>query len=78
MKKQKRLKVIFERYRFMSPKYNTLPGERFSIEKSELVKELIQDEDVLNYLLNNLTHSGFIKYDQRTEQWVGVDYDGQN
>lgn len=61
--------------RIMPPCYHTLPGEDFDIKKSEVVKWLISQPEILNFLWNHIKSSGDVIYDPQTGLWQGVDND---
>jgi hypothetical protein len=61
--------------RKLPPSYHTIPGQEFDIKKSEVMKWLIDQPDILNYLWNNIKQSGDVEYDSETGIWTGVDYD---
>lgn len=61
--------------RIMPPCYHTLPGKDFDIKKSEVMKWLISQPEILNYLWNNIKNSGDVIYDPKTGLWQGVDND---
>ena len=69
-KKIKRLEVAKK----MPPLYHSLPGEEFGICKSEAVKWLIAQPEILGYLFDKLKDGAFITYDKTTGKWQGVDY----
>lgn len=61
--------------RIMPPRYHTLPGKDFDIKKSEVVKWLISQPEILNFLWNHIKSSGDVIYDPQTGLWQGVDND---
>lgn len=66
----KKLRVI----KNMPPLYHTLPNRNFDIKKSEVVRWLIEQPEVLNYLWDHIKQSGVLEYDIETKKWKGVDY----
>jgi len=64
----------------MPPLHHTVPGEEFDIEKSEVVKWLVGQPEILNYVINRIKggkgQSPYIVYNSGTETWQGVDYHG--
>lgn len=78
MKKKSKLLEVAKK---MPPLYHTLPGEDFDIHKSEVVKWLISQPEILEYVYHRVKVCGgvsgaFIKYDPETGKWKGVDHDG--
>ena len=73
-KKSKYLEVAKK----MPPLYHTLPGETFDMEKSEVAKWLMEQPEILNYVVNRIKggkgQEPFIVYDPDTGKWQGVDY----
>lgn len=59
----------------MPPLHYTLPGEKFDIEKSQVIKWLIQQPEILDWLYMRMVSSRMIKYNPDTQKWVGVNYD---
>ena len=63
----------------MPPLYHKLPGEVFDIEKSEVVKWLVQQPEILNYIFNQIKGKNpYIVYNSTTGKWRGIDYVKQN
>ena len=55
----------------------TMPPLRHSnIKNSEVVKWLLENPVVWNYVWNNIKESGAVSYNPDTGKWQGVDYDG--
>lgn len=75
MVRRKRNK-IFDVARFMPPLRHSIPGEEFDIKKSEVVKWLLRNPAILNYVWNNIKQSGVVEYNPKTGTWKGVDYNG--
>lgn len=65
-----KLKVI----KRMPPSYHTLPGQKFDIKKSEVIRWLIDQPEILNHLWDRLKFSGYVEYDPETRLWTGIDY----
>lgn len=63
----------------MPPLYHKLPNEDYDVNKREVARWLIQQPDILNYVVNRIKASGtsepLIKYNPSTGKWQGVDYD---
>lgn len=60
--------------RKMPPSYHTLPGENFSVNDSEVVKWLMSQPGVRNFIFSKMSVYGLIEYDPTTQKWRGVDY----
>lgn len=61
--------------RTMPPLRHSIPGKEFNIKNSEVVKWLLENPVVWNYVWNNVKESGAVSYDSDTGKWQGVDYD---
>lgn len=61
--------------RIMPPLRHSIPGKEFNIKNSEVVKWLLKNPVVWNYVWNNVKESGAVSYDSDTGKWQGVDYD---
>lgn len=59
----------------MPPLYHTLPGEKFSNKKSEVLKWISERPALLNYVFNQASNAKEIIYNPNTGKWQGVDYD---
>ena len=59
----------------MPPLYHSLPGHSFDIRNSEVIKWLVSNPEVLQYLFDKANKSGFIIYNPKTGKWQGVNYD---
>lgn len=60
--------------RVMPPLRHSIPGEDFNILNSEVVKWIIGNLAVWNYVWNNVKESGAVLYNSDTGKWQGVDY----
>lgn len=60
--------------RTMPPLRHSIPGAEFNIKNSEVVKWLLENPVVWNYVWNNVKESGAVSYDSGTGKWQGVDY----
>lgn len=67
---------ILEVAKMMPPLHHSIPGEDFDIQKSEVMKWIMQNPIAWNYIWNNIKQSGTIVYNPDTQTWQGVDYDG--
>lgn len=74
MAKRKRSKML-DAARIMPPLRHSIPGKEFNIKNSEVVKWLLENPVVWNYVWNNVKESGAVSYDSDTGKWQGVDYD---
>lgn len=63
----------------MPPLYHTLPGRQFDIQISEVAQWLIEQPEILNYIVNRIKggrgQSPYIVYNSDTGKWQGVDYE---
>lgn len=60
----------------MPPLYHKLPNEDYDVNKSEVAKWLVNQPDIMNYIVNRIKScKNFIVYDPSTGKWHGVDYD---
>lgn len=73
MKKIRSKKLLVARK--MPPLYHTIPGKNFDIAQSEVVKWLIAQPDILNYIWDNIKNSGDVFYDTDTGKWCGIDHE---
>lgn len=75
----KKISKYLEVAKEMPPLYHTLPGEKFDIRKSEVVKWLLEQPEIMNYIVNRIKggkeQSPFITYDPSTGKWKGVNYE---
>lgn len=73
--RKKRSKML-EAARLMPPLRHSIPGKEFDIKNSEVVKWLLKNPAVWNYVWNNVKESGSVSYNPETGKWQGVDYNG--
>lgn len=70
----------FEVAKKMPPLKHKL-NDRYDVEESEVIKWLISQPDILNYIFDAVRGNGRrespIIYNPDTETWQGVDYDGE-
>ncbi len=59
----------------LPPSYHKLPNQDFDFKKSEVVKWLIEQPEILNFLVEILKKSEAIVYDKETGKWQGIDYE---
>jgi len=59
----------------MPPLRHSIPGYDFDIRNSEVVNWLIQQPDILQWLMQNARNTGFLIYDPLSGLWRGCDYD---
>lgn len=71
---------LLDAARKMPPLHHKLPGENFDFEKSEAVRWLVMQPDILNYIWQSVCLRGeasrLIVYDSEHGTWQGVDYHG--
>lgn len=62
----------------MPPLFHKLPEEKYDVRKSEVVKWLLEQDEMLEYVFDAVRGFGFkespIEYDSTTGKWQGVDY----
>lgn len=61
--------------RKLPPSYHKMPGQDFDFKKSEVVKWLIDQPEILIFVMDIMNKSEAIVYDKDTEKWQGVDYE---
>jgi hypothetical protein len=59
----------------MPPLYHKLPDEDYSSEKSQVIKWLIQQPHICEFVWDKIKQSGDVKYNPDTGKWQGVDYE---
>ncbi|NBJ71030.1 MULTISPECIES: hypothetical protein [Clostridia] len=70
-KKHPKLRVA----RNMPPLYHTLPGEKYSHRKSEVLKWLSERPALIEHVFTDVSNSKDIFYNPETGKWQGVDYE---
>jgi hypothetical protein len=73
MPKRNRAKIL-NAVTTMPPLYHSVPGQCFDIRNSEVIKWLVKQPEILNYVWNNIKNDGSVFYDSETGKWQGVDY----
>ena len=62
----------------MPPLYHQLPNQDFDIRKSEVVKWLIQQPEILqkvfDFAANRSPKNKLVEYNSQTGQWQGIDF----
>lgn len=80
MKKQTGKDRLLSAARKMPPLHHKLPGEDFDWMKSETVKWLVSQPEILNFIWqsvrNKTGENMLISYDADTGTWQGVDCNG--
>lgn len=75
-KKDRLLDVVKQ----MPPLYHKLPDEDFAWSKSEALKWIVSQPEILDYIWQSIRNrtdvNEFIAYNNDTGTWQGVDYDG--
>lgn len=66
---------ILEVAKSMPPLRHSIPGKDFDIQKSEVMKWIMQNPVTWNYVWNNIKQSGAVTYNPDTGEWQGVAYD---
>lgn len=65
----------------MPPLYHTLPGQKFDVRKSEVVRWLIEKDEILQLLFGTVVNQSgskkLVEYNPSTGKWQGVDYESK-
>jgi hypothetical protein len=69
--KNKKLEVV----KHMPPKFHKLPGQEYETKKSEVIKWLIMNPSILEFIWDHVKQSGDVIYNSNTGKWQGVDYE---
>lgn len=73
MRKKKRSKNL-EILKKMPPLYHTLPNHKFETQKSELMNWVLNQPEILNWLVGYLKDTNYIEYNNLTGQWTGIEH----
>lgn len=76
--KKKNRSVFLNVLKIMPPLYHKHPEvdvEEWDINDSELLKWAIQNDELKIFFTNQLKNSKYIRYDQETGCWIGIDYE---
>lgn len=71
-KKRKKSKLL-DVGKSMPTLYHTLPNEEFDYDKSQVLKWIASQPELLKYMHNKLSNIGYIEYDKATGTWKGID-----
>lgn len=71
-KKGKKPKLL-EVGKSMPRLYHKIPNEDFDYDKSQVLKWISNQPELLNYLKYKLYNLGYIEYDKTTGTWKGID-----
>lgn len=71
-KKRKKSKLL-DIGKSMPTLYHTLPNEEFDWDKSQVLKWIASQPELLKYMYNKLSNIGYIEYDKTTGTWKGID-----
>lgn len=71
-KKRKKSKLL-DIGKSMPTLYHTLPNEEFDYDKSQVLKWIASQPELLKYMHNKLSNIGYIEYDKATGTWKGID-----
>ncbi len=52
---------------------HSIPGQPFDIRESEVVRWLVQQPEIMQYVFDKLNYSGDIVYDRERGTWKGAD-----
>lgn len=64
--------IVFEIIKNMPELYHTIPGEVFSLEKSQVIKWLINQPELQQHIFDFVKNNGLIIYDRENKKWKGV------
>ena len=64
---------VFDIGKNMPELYHTLPNEEFDCNKSQVLKWIASQPELLNYLKYKLSYGGYIQYDATKGTWKGID-----
>ena len=56
----------------MPPLFHTLPGEEFSIAKSEVVRWLLRQPEVQQWIFDTVRGRKLIEFDAHNGTWAGI------
>lgn len=73
---KQKVSALLDCVRKMPPLRLAQPDGSFSIKDSEMAKWIINQPDMLSYVVNRMKSTGLIVYDPDTGKWHGADYDG--
>lgn len=71
-KKRKKSKLL-DVGKSMPRLYHTLPNEEFDWDKSQVLKWIANQPELLTYLRYKLSSIGYIQYDAITGSWKGIE-----
>ncbi|MBO0438950.1 hypothetical protein [Candidatus Enterococcus ikei] len=78
MERRKRLRSKrLDDLKRMPALYHKMPNQDFDIEKSEVLKWLGAQKELLDWLRGYAKDAGYIKYDQETGKWSGTEQEEQ-
>lgn len=60
----------------LPPSYHKLPNQEFDMRKSEVAKWLLEQPEILSFVMEIMKKSEMIFYDPETGKWQGVDWKG--
>lgn len=64
--------AIFEIIKNMPELYHTLPGEEFSLNKSQVIDWLINQPELQQHIFDFVKNNKLIVFDQKSKKWKGV------
>ena len=53
--------------------YHTIQGEEFDYDKSQVLKWIASQPELLTYVKHKLYNLGYIQYDKDSRTWKGID-----
>lgn len=73
VKKKREQSKFLDVGKSMPTLYHTLPNEEFDYDKSQVLKWIAIQPELLTYLKYKLSRVGYIEYDKATGTWKGID-----
>lgn len=80
MRRRTKKDELLDVARKMPPLHHKFPEEEFDWKKSEVIKWLIRQPEILDYIWQSVCNKGeasrLVKFNADSRTWQGVDYDG--
>lgn len=73
VRKKREQSTLLEIGKSMPTLYHTLPNEEFDWDKSQVLKWISQQPELLTYVKYKLSNAGYIEYDSEKRTWKGID-----
>lgn len=74
MFKKKKHSKLLDVFKKMPKLFHTMPGEKFNNGKSEVNAWLKEQDALLAWLFEKGKNLGYVKYNDITGEWMGIDY----